>query len=861
MPKRASWLLSVAALAAGCQLLVDIDPDEIHHASGGSGGATTTATTGGAPGTGGAAAACLLPIECPGIDTECRVRTCVAGACGIEDTAEGTPTASQVKGDCKKRVCDGAGSTKLVNDDSDVLDDGNGCTSNVCVSGVPRHPMIDAGTSCGEGKVCDGMGSCVGCTAAAQCGGQACVNNTCVPASCVDLKKDFDETGIDCGGPACTPCVSGGACLVASDCASGVCGGAPKTCLVATCADGVKNGGETDTDCGGGCAARCAPGAGCHVDGDCAGGACSGSVCLPSCNDGVRNGNETGLDCGGACPPCALGDGCLFDVDCAEGLCRGGLCVPATCADGKHGALETDVDCGGLCAPCSPGKACAAGSDCASGVCAGTLCAKPGCNDHVRNAAETGVDCGGPTCGKCPDGQGCAAATDCASGICLGGACVPVGCADGVKDLNETDIDCGGSTCPGCAGGRACVDGSDCASTVCMNGTCTTPTCKDVLQNGGETDVDCGGPCPVCALGQGCMGPADCDTVACSGGKCVLPTCSDAVKNAAETGVDCGGPTCSKCPGGQGCVVAADCASGMCTAGLCEPSCTDGLRDGNETDVDCGGGVCAGCPAGKPCAVDGDCASGVCSEAMLCAAPTCSDGVKNGDESDVDCGGPTCGKCPNGKACGGDADCASTGCSGAVCVEKLLLSEIRTRGAGGRDDEFIELYNPGSLAIVVDSSWKIGHQSALGGCNAPTTAFAGGGQVVPPHRYLLIGGPSYEGTVTPDATLLGTPGMSLDDTGSIWLTHGGATVDAICFSYDLTSSSNISAGCNINYICEGMQASNLPHNDNNAGNVDASMERKQDQALGKVQDTGDSSADFQVSTPSHPQNLASPAFP
>ena len=50
-------------------------------------------------------------------------------------------------------------------------------------------------------------------------------------------------------------------------------------CAAATCSDGVKNGNETDTDCGGSCKG-CATGKVCAKPADCATGACSGSVCV-----------------------------------------------------------------------------------------------------------------------------------------------------------------------------------------------------------------------------------------------------------------------------------------------------------------------------------------------------------------------------------------------------------------------------------------------------------------------------------------------------------------------------------------------------------------------------------------------------
>jgi hypothetical protein len=59
----------------------------------------------------------------------------------------------------------------------------------------------------------------------------------------------------------------------------------PPIVVPPSCSDGVKNGDETDIDCG-------------------------GTLCLPcpGCSDGIKNGDETGIDCGGPdCPACQPG--------------------------------------------------------------------------------------------------------------------------------------------------------------------------------------------------------------------------------------------------------------------------------------------------------------------------------------------------------------------------------------------------------------------------------------------------------------------------------------------------------------------------------------------------------------------------
>ncbi len=48
---------------------------------------------------------------------------------------------------------------------------------------------------------------------------------------------------------------------------------------------------------------------------------------LPTCKDGVKNGTETDVDCGGPiCKACGLGEKCKVCDDCDKGACNGGTC-------------------------------------------------------------------------------------------------------------------------------------------------------------------------------------------------------------------------------------------------------------------------------------------------------------------------------------------------------------------------------------------------------------------------------------------------------------------------------------------------------------------------------------------------------
>jgi hypothetical protein len=106
-----------------------------------------------------------------------------------------------------------------------------------------------------------------------------------------------------------------------------VCDLQSNNCAPAGCGDTVKNGSETDTDCGGATCPRCATGKVCSVGTDCVGGACSGNVCVPTCTDGLKNNGEADIDCGGAtCNKCGVGSTCAGSADCVTGNCTGNVC-------------------------------------------------------------------------------------------------------------------------------------------------------------------------------------------------------------------------------------------------------------------------------------------------------------------------------------------------------------------------------------------------------------------------------------------------------------------------------------------------------------------------------------------------------
>lgn len=358
-------------------------------------------------------------------------------------------------------------------------------------------------------------------------------------------------------------------------------------------------------------------GAPCEKPAGCVSGVCTSGVCAAAaCDDRVKNGAETDQDCGGGvCPRCFEGRGCATTEDCVSGVCDEGVCQLPACIDGKQGGDETDIDCGGACDPCAPGQRCGADADCASRVCTDGVCAEATCDDGVANGGEPDVDCGGPSCARCEDGRRCASLEDCESRICVDGLCVPPSCTDGHLNGDEVDVDCGGPCAP-CVAGQACRDANDCARHL----GCRANRCEGCVEGYFDCDGDVATGCEVSGLDD----PANCGGCAtgCSGAHMASVTCgAGACTGVCEVGWDdCNGDrrtdgceqdvhgdvaNCGSC--GNVCDFAnaqASCATGRCQMGACAQGfedCNLDTGDGCESELAADVYNCGGC--GRSCAV------------------------------------------------------------------------------------------------------------------------------------------------------------------------------------------------------------------------------------------------------------------
>jgi len=190
-----------------------------------------------------------------------------------------------------------------------------------------------AGTACQSdaNKVCDGATKCVDCVDNAQCTGGYCHNNVC--AKCDDGMKNGDETDTDCGGMNCPACVDGKLCMAGTDCANTFC---------------------VDNRC---CADAC--------EGECQ--ACNIPGSEGTCDLVPQYGEDSSYMEAGSMVSCLAADGkaCNGGGTCAAAI--GQTCTgPAQCASTK--CFDNDGDMTKTCVKAT-GEACAMNNECQSNMC------------------------------------------------------------------------------------------------------------------------------------------------------------------------------------------------------------------------------------------------------------------------------------------------------------------------------------------------------------------------------------------------------------------------------------------------------------------------------------------------------------
>ena len=251
-------------------------------------------------------------------------------------TAANTAVPAQTPGDCKRNVCDGAGNVMPAILDSDPpADDGNACTDETCVNGIPSHPAEPARTACAQsgGTLCNGSPAtpaCVVCLLGTDCPG---TDTICHQRICGNLNTCGFSNAT--AGTAAEPDATG-------NCKKAICDSTGGVTAADDNADVPADDGNACTDdlCASGAPSHPAkaPGATCAANG---GTICSGTNCVQC---------VTAANCPGTDTLCrqrtCLGNGMCGHTDAAAGAAAepdaANNCKKAVC-DGS-GATMSAVD-------------------------------------------------------------------------------------------------------------------------------------------------------------------------------------------------------------------------------------------------------------------------------------------------------------------------------------------------------------------------------------------------------------------------------------------------------------------------------------------------------------------------------------
>jgi len=537
-----------------------------------------------------------------------------------------------------------------------------------------------------------------------------------------------------------------------------------------SCTDGTKNGDETGIDCGGKCAQKCQVGVvdhnGCNSGADCATGICLNQRCYPAaCGDGIRNGDESDIDCGGnSCPKCGGGKVCITGTDCASEKCLNGKCTdPGTNGSPDAGITPSLPDmtevakvptvdmmmvndltppcnqtrCGNACIDTSSdssncgkcGNACVGGQTCQNGACS-CFVGEMSCLGKCVNTLSDASNCG--ACGNlCQPGEVCSAGkctVQCGkpSVICGGNQCIDI--VNDPRHCGGCNMACSANhmktvTCQGFCNGECLPGFANCSGDKQADG------CDVNLSNDPKHCGDCATVCPARPNASASCANSTC-AITCNVG---FGNCDFWSGNGCEINTQTDPSNCGGCAGffGNGGAVCAQneqCMNGKCTKPA--PSCNDKQKNGFESDVDCGGGSCPRCDLNKACLVDADClgkcVNGVCKSTanQFCAvlsdcAPGLSCSMNVCVQQQQGCNNNGIGPCKT------DADCCAGSCdTGANNGVGLCRPSIVTSVTDRQNPKLVAIC-PGNLSLTF-SAWDNTGNKVVGPAN-PLTVFWGVG--------------------------------------------------------------------------------------------------------------------------------------
>jgi hypothetical protein len=404
--------------------------------------------------------------------------------CTTSYVAAGTAVTTQTPGNCQKIVCDGHGALTLQEDDTNVPNDNNPCTKDLCTKGMPSNPPVSPSVTCGGALTCDGAGHCTGCQSPADCPGMEtdCEERSCTSGVCGYIYAAAGKpVSMQTAGP-CKQNVCNGMGQVSIVFDPTNVPAAPGPCVTEGCSMGAPT--QSNTAAG----VTCSQG----------GVACDGN---------------------GACVACLNATMCPGqDTECKIRTCTANACTFSYAAANTPLSMQTPGDC--QTAVCDGKGNVTSIPDDTDLPTNGTTCDIAQCKLGVPSlmALPSGTACGtNKTCNGSGQCTGCTDASQCPG---TSNSCQTVACTAGVCGFSytakntptpsQTAGDCKQNVCDGAGNTVSIVDDADLPTTsmVCYVGVCSNgvPSTAPAIAgtacaSGGGTQCNGTGACGVCKPG------------------------------------------------------------------------------------------------------------------------------------------------------------------------------------------------------------------------------------------------------------------------------------------------------------------------------------------------------------------------
>jgi len=495
--------------------------------------------------------ATATPAGCTGSPPDAELtEACSTSSCSFDDDCtSGKYCNTSAEPDiCSAKQADGAACTRPTQCDGGV------CSSGKCASSC----MFD--NNCASNQFCDITASPKACTtkkasgqecsAANQCSGKFCNDGKCASSAPLVCAPACDALHYYCdtlvAPPSCKVKHSdGAACAAANQCDSGVCTNtkcapAPANCSPACSAEKYCEGTT--------CKDKKIAGATCTVGTQCTSNLCDKGTCKVTCTDDSActatefcNLTASPKTCNtkkSETQACTAANQCAGEA-CTNSLCRA-KCNPGTCTATQFCDASSTPN------GCVPKKAndlaCTVATECSGGYCTNLKCtsAAPGA---CPGGCPDGKYCAGTACAdKKADGQECSDLSQCTGGFCNSAVCASVAIAESCPGFTK-QADCEtksllcewvSNACSSKPGvGQPCTFNADDGSDNCRTGegACITyegtflcrKTCSGTDCPAGNYCFDAGGG-KFCKTQQGDGGPCT-DGKACVSGVCETGKC------------------------------------------------------------------------------------------------------------------------------------------------------------------------------------------------------------------------------------------------------------------------------------------------------------------------------------------------